>query len=215
LRRLKVNPGLTKAETAELAALDASFESEDRDTRRRSELFYKERYGGTGLTDAERIEYAELRERYPPNPNIPYRALAARLGIIVEGEECVTSEPNRAAATGRPAANAVEKLKPASPNLMTDAELLEQLLLAANHNVVPGEGIQDVGPVKVMFESGIELDDVLYTLKSQVDRRAYPKNRALTSWSEHGFVREVAATYGRRVMLPRIAEKLKARGKPA
>ncbi len=69
LRRLKLNPGLTKAETAELAALDASFEREDRDTRRRSELFYKERYGGTGLTDAERIEYAELRERYPPNPN--------------------------------------------------------------------------------------------------------------------------------------------------
>jgi len=215
LRRLKVNPGLTKAETAELAALDASFESEDRDTRRRSELFSKERYGGTGLTDAERIEYAELRERYPPNPNIPYRALAARLGIIVEGEECVTSEPNRAAATGRPAANASEKLKPASPDFITDAELLEQLLMAANHNVVSGEGIEDVGPVRVMLESGIELDDVLYTLKSQVDRRAYPKNRALTSWSEHGFVREVAATYGRRVMLPTIAEKLKARGRPA
>ncbi len=215
LRRLKLNPGLTKAETAELAALDASFEREDRDTRRRSELFYKERYGGTGLTDAERIEYAELRERYPPNPNIPYRALAARLGIIVEGEECVTSEPNRAAATGRPAANAAEKLKPASPNLMTDAELLEQLLLAANHNVVPGEGIEDVGPVKVMLESGITLDDVLYTLKGKVDRRAYPKNRALTSWSEHGFVMDVAGTYGRRVMLPTIAEKLKARGKPA
>jgi hypothetical protein len=215
LRRLKLNPGLTKAETAEMAALDASFESEDRDTRRRWELFYKERYGVTGLTDAERIEYAELRERYPPNPNIPYRALAARLGIIVEGEECVTSEPNRAAATDRPAANAAEKLKPASPDLMTDAELLEQLLLAANHNVVPGEGIQDVGPVKVMLESGIELDDVLYALKSKVDRRAYPKNKALASWSEHGFVMAVAEEYGRRVMLPVIKEKLKARGKPA
>jgi hypothetical protein len=66
-----------------------------------------------------------------------------------------------------------------------------------------------------MLESGITLDDVRYTLKCKIDRRAYPKNRALTSWSEHGFVREVAATYGRRVMLPRIAEKLKARGKPA
>ena len=214
LRRLKLNPGLTKAETAELAALDASFEREDRDTRRRGELFYKERYGGTGLTDAERIEYAELRERYPPNPNIPYRALAARLGIIVEGEECVTSEPNRAAATGRPAAGAAEKLKPASPDLMTDAELLEQLLSAANHNVVPGHGIEDVGPVRVMLESGITFDDVLYTLKSQVDRRAFPGNRALASWSEHLFVLDVTATYGRRVMLPVIKEKLKARRKP-
>ena len=213
LRRLKLNPGLTKAETAELAALDASFESEDRDTRRRWELFYKERYGGTGLTDAERIEYAELRERYPPNPNIPYRALAARLGIVVEGEECVMSEPNRAVATGRPAANAAEKLKPA-PNLMTDAELLEQLLLAANHNVVPGEDIEDVGPVRVMLESGIELDDILYTLRSKVDRRAYPENRALASWSERRFITAVAETYGRRVMFPVLAKKLKEQGGP-
>jgi len=29
---------------------------------------------------------------------------------------------------------------------MTDAELLEQLLLAANHNVVPGQGIEDHRP---------------------------------------------------------------------
>jgi hypothetical protein len=39
--------------------------------------------------------------------------------------------------------------------------------VAANRNVVPGEGIEDVGPVKVMLESGIELDDVLYTLRSK------------------------------------------------
>jgi hypothetical protein len=93
--------------------------------------------------------------------------------------------------------------------------VLEQLLLAANHNVVPGEGIEDVGPVKVMLESGIKLDDVLYTLKGKVDRRAYPKNRALASWSEHGFVLAVAATYGQRVMVPVIKEKLKALGKSA
>ncbi len=55
---------------------------------------------------------------------------------------------------------------------------------------------------------------MLYTLKSQVDRRAFPGNRALASWSEHLFVLDVTATYGRRVMLPVIKEKLKARRKP-
>jgi hypothetical protein len=235
LRRLKLSPGLTNAQTAELAGLDASFEQEDRDFRRKSELWYKYKFGG-GLADAERIEYAELQERYPPNPNPPYRELAARLRAIARGttadgagnkfkserqpaptevKECVTSEANRASTRGRPVPNASEKLKPASPDFITDAELLEQLLMAANHNVVPGEGIQDVGPVRVMLESGIELDDVLYTLKSRVDRRAYPKNRALASWSEQLFVRAVAEEYGRRVMVPVITEKLKARGKPA
>jgi hypothetical protein len=94
---------------------------------------------------------------------------------------------------------------------MTDAELLEQLLLAANHNVVSGEGIKDVGPVRVMLECGIDFDDFLYTLRCKVDRRVYLGNRALTSWSEHRFVLAVAATYGQRVMVPVIKEKLKAR----
>jgi hypothetical protein len=58
------------------------------------------------------------------------------------------------------------------------------------------EGSEDVGPVKLMLESGIELDDVLYTLRCEVDCRAYPRNRALASWSEHRFVLAVAEAYG-------------------
>ena len=104
----------------------------------------------------------------------------------------MASEADRVSATRRPAPNPAERLKPA-PDVMSDAELLEQLMLAANHNVVPGEGIEDIGPVSVMLESGIELDDVLYTLRSQVDRRAYPENRAL----ERRFITAVAEAYGR------------------
>jgi hypothetical protein len=93
--------------------------------------------------------------------------------------------------------------------------LLEQLMLAANHNVVPGEGIEDVGPVRLMLESGITFDDVFYALRSKVDPRVSPGNRALTSWSEHRFVVAVAEQYGCRVMLSVLKEKLKARGRPA
>jgi hypothetical protein len=64
---LKLNPGLTEAQTAELAALDASLENEDRDPRRIWELLFKE--FETGLTDAEQIEYNQLQDRYPPDPN--------------------------------------------------------------------------------------------------------------------------------------------------
>ena len=59
LRRLKLSPGLTAAQTAELAGLDASFEQEDRDFRRKSELYYKYKFGG-GLTDAERATVSAL-----------------------------------------------------------------------------------------------------------------------------------------------------------
>ena len=62
---------------------------------------------------------------------------------------------------GRPAPNAAEKTQARLAGFNYRRRLLEQLLLATNHNGVPGEGIEDVGPVKVMLESGIELDDVL------------------------------------------------------
>ena len=79
LRRLKLSPGLTKAQTAELTELDAAFEQEDRDHCRKRELWYKDAFGPDALTDAERIEYDKLLERYPPNPNPPYGDLAAKL----------------------------------------------------------------------------------------------------------------------------------------
>ena len=108
----------------------------------------------------------------------------------------MVSEPNRARASGRSTHNGAEKPKQALPDVVSDAELLEQLMSAANDNVMPGPGIKDVGSVKAMLKIGIEFDDVLYTLKSKVDRRGYPQNRALVSWSEHRFVMAVAENMG-------------------
>ena len=78
--------------------------------------------------------------------------------------------------------NAAEKTQARLAGFNYRRRLLGQLLLATNHNLVPGEGIEDVGPVKVMLESGIELE----------------------------FVAAVAEANGERVMLPVIKEKLKA-----
>jgi len=242
LCRLKLDPGLTDAQTAEKAKLDAFYEKEDRDSRRRSELPFEKLYSRLGFpapTDAERNRIlscgsAIRRDPKPENRNL--KELAARLRAIADGttgdsgrnnskpndskpsavlQGCTTSEADSGPATVRSAPSGAEKFKSAPPNVVSDAELREQLILAANHNVVPGEGVEDIGPVKVMLESGIELDDVLYTLRGKVDRRTYPQNRVLTSWSERWFVRAVAETYGRRVMFPVITEKLRARRKIA
>jgi hypothetical protein len=59
-----------------------------------------------------------------------------------------------------------------------------------------------------MLESGIELDDVLYTLSGKVEPRTYPKNKALASLSEYWFVTAAAEEYGRRVIFPVLAQKL-------
>ena len=67
-------------------------------------------------------------------------------------------------------------------------------------------------PDGIHFESGIELDDVPYALKQQLDRRACPSDPVV---GEHWFVLAVAEAYGRRVILPVLKEKLEAQGEPA
>jgi hypothetical protein len=103
LSRLNLYPGLTDAQIAEKAAFDKFYEKEDRDRRRCSELHYKNLWshigGGPALTDAERKEHAELRERCPPNPLSPrFRELAAELRAIARGEQKIgggdNSKPN-------------------------------------------------------------------------------------------------------------------------
>jgi hypothetical protein len=83
LSHRRLNPGLTDAETAEMAELDGSLAQEDRDTRRRQELLFKPYFQGP-LTEEERIEYARLKERYPPDPNDPLKEWRARTLAALE-----------------------------------------------------------------------------------------------------------------------------------
>jgi hypothetical protein len=218
--------GFTEEEAVEKAKLEASFSGENREGRAPYELLSKS-LAGT-LTPEEEIEYAEQKERHSPHLSPRHKELVQMLRAITQegANQIGASDQGRAAiskqndglpqkqigsATFRCATEGEEKLPPASPEIASDAELLNQLKLAANHNVVPGDGIEDVGPIKAMLECGVDLDDVLSTLRSKVDPRAYPKNKSLAAWSDHSFIMSVAETYGRRVMLPMIKEKLGAR----
>jgi hypothetical protein len=222
LRSRSYHPGLTEEEAAEKAKLEATSPERNRDGTRHFNLKLLRHL--RPLTEEEQTEYAELSKRFPPNPHPRFKELYQKLRAIVEGTDQVgpgdqagaakrtDSMPQKqmGSATYGPTADVKAKLEAASPKVASDAELLKQLILAANYNLVPGEGIEDVGPIKVMLECGIELDDVLYTLRGKVDPRASPKNRSLAAWSDSWFIGRVAETYGRRVMLPIIKEKLRA-----
>ena len=79
----RLNPGLTDAETAEMAELDGSLAQEDRDTCRRHELLFKPFLQGP-LTEEERIELAKLKERYPADPHNPFKESDARFLAALE-----------------------------------------------------------------------------------------------------------------------------------
>ena len=72
----KLSPaGLSQVEEVELARLQALFEDEDRDRARLLDLvlqqFSAEHQGKEPLTDIETRELADLKARFPPDPNDP------------------------------------------------------------------------------------------------------------------------------------------------
>jgi hypothetical protein len=213
------SPGLTEEEAMERVKLEASFGRESRTGHFPYERLYKHLTGT--LTEEEEIEHAKEMASPSSHPDPKLRELVDKLRAIARGDANHIGDRGRAANSQQndslapkqlgSATEAEEKVPPASPEVGSDAELLKQLKLAANHNLVPGKGIEDVGPIRAMLECGIEFDDVLYTLRAKVDRRVDPKNKSLASWSDHSFVLRVAETYGRRVMVPTIKEKLRAR----
>jgi hypothetical protein len=221
LRSRSYHPGLSKEEAAEKAKLEASFVGENRGGRAPYELLYKHLCGT--LTPEEEIEYAKQEEGDLSHLSPKDKELVQMLRAIArEGTNHIGTGDQGRAANSKPndslaqkqlgsAIKADEKLPPAALEITSDAELLKQLQLAANHNLVPGEGIENVRPIRAMLECGIKFDDVYYTLRAKVDPRVNPKNKRLASWSDHVFIRGVAETYGRRVMLPIIKEKLRAR----
>jgi DNA repair ATPase RecN len=101
----KLSPrGLTEAEKAELAKLDALFHDEDRDRARLQELssrnfrhqleldsFSDTELEDAALTPAEQTELAELQRRFPPSPAIARLVETYRMAV----EEFERSNPPR------------------------------------------------------------------------------------------------------------------------
>jgi hypothetical protein len=62
-----------------------------------------------------------------------------------------------------------------------------------------------------MLNSGVPVEDIISTIKGKVDRRAFPKNQTIASWSEPWFLKAVAEQYARWVLAPRLVKKWQSR----
>jgi hypothetical protein len=165
-------------------------------------------YHATGQWDRE-------RDGLPPDQfgnRVPLDIIM-RLNHRQEEAKKAAEKAAQKAAAQKPAASA----KPAAAVVTTaeDLALLDRLVAAAHGNVVNGPGIMDLRPIYAALET-VEIDDVLYALKSKVNLRIYPKNRTLTSWSEEWFLREVAERFVKRVLIPAMVARWSgtAPGKP-
>ena len=90
-----------------------------------------------------------------------------------------------------------------------DAALLDKLLTAANGNYHRTAALADLRPIRVMLASGIDLDRIETVVRAKHDKRSFPRNPPLTSWSD--LFKPVAELHARFVLAPRIVERWKAK----
>jgi hypothetical protein len=93
----------------------------------------------------------------------------------------------------------------AAKRTAADAELRGQLIHATGGNFQPGPGIDDVSPIRAALEL-VPLDRILSAIRSKTDRKMFPGNAAATSWREDRLLREIAESYFRSIIQPRLVD---------
>ncbi len=93
----------------------------------------------------------------------------------------------------------------AAKRTTADAELRDKLIAATGGNVIRGPGIEDVAPIKLALEV-VPLDRILSSVRNKTDRRMYPGNEPATSWREPRLLKEIAESYCRTDIVPRLVD---------
>jgi hypothetical protein len=93
--------------------------------------------------------------------------------------------------------------------LAQDIALLEQLLEATGGNIVKSDALADLRPIHVMLASEIPLDRIISVIKGKHDRRCFPANPPLTSWSD--LFKPVAEDHARFVLARRMVARWEER----
>jgi hypothetical protein len=93
--------------------------------------------------------------------------------------------------------------------LAHDLALLERLLEATGGNIVKSDALADIRPIHLMLASEIPLDRIISVIKCKHDRRCFPGNPPLTSWSD--LFKPVAEDHARFVLARRMVERWQGR----
>jgi hypothetical protein len=95
-----------------------------------------------------------------------------------------------------------------------DTALRDQLITATGGNIVRGPGIDDVSPIRAAMEL-VPIDRILSAIRSKVDKKMFPGNAPATSWREPRLLCEIANSYFRSIIQPRLVAAWSGAGKTA
>jgi hypothetical protein len=86
------------------------------------------------------------------------------------------------------------------------------LIAATGGNIVRSSALDDVSPIRAAMEL-VPIDRILSAIRSKTDKKLYPGNESATSWSEERLLKEIADSYFRSIIQPRLVAAWAAAGK--
>jgi hypothetical protein len=93
----------------------------------------------------------------------------------------------------------------AAKRAIADQELRTKLLHACNGNYSASLEVDDLAPIKLALEL-VPLGLVLSAIRSKTDKRMFPGNAPATRWREDRLLREIAESYTRSDIVPRLVD---------
>jgi hypothetical protein len=138
-----------------------------------------------------------------PPPNNPYHRIPQ--DVVGQFKDRQKREREKAAKQDAEAA--------AARQAAADRQLRDQLLAAANGNFQPNSpDLDDMTCIREVLKT-VPLDRVLMVIRQKVDRRSFPGNPRLVSWSEPAFLKAVAENFCRALMIPGLIKEWSVAGK--
>jgi hypothetical protein len=100
----------------------------------------------------------------------------------------------------------------AAKRTAADAELRDRLIAATGGNIVRGPAIDDVSPIQLAMQL-VPLERILSAIRNTTNRKMFPKNEPATSWREQRLLLEIAESYCRTDIVPRLVDAWSKAGK--
>jgi hypothetical protein len=93
-----------------------------------------------------------------------------------------------------------------------DRELRDRLIAATGGNIIRSSALDDVAPIKLALEL-VPIDRIVSAIRSKTNKKLFPGNEPATSWREERLLREIADSYFRSIIQPRLVAAWAAAGK--
>jgi hypothetical protein len=93
-----------------------------------------------------------------------------------------------------------------------DQRLRDRLIAATHGGFTAGPKLDDLSAIKAALALGIALDNICRSVRSMTDKRIFPGNEPVVTWSEKRIILKIAQDYAKHTLVPSMVAAMEAAG---